>query len=79
MIIFPKTAKIFDNQGHGKVLKAVSAGKQGRVRFQATDWPAKLYAVEPQQQSQIMVPDCQVRVIGREGLTLLVTPESLIE
>ena len=74
MMIFPKTEKIFSNQGWGKVVKTITSNTNGRVRFQATDWPAKLYLAKTQKQFHI-TPNHKVKIVGREGLTLLVVPE----
>ncbi|MEO1590858.1 MAG: NfeD family protein [Cyanobacteria bacterium J06632_22] len=69
MMRFPKTIVFFEHQGLGTAVKAIAADQPGRVRFQATDWPAKLYRPTP-----MIDCDRKVRVVGREGLTLLVVP-----
>lgn len=43
----------------------------GRVYFQATYWPARL---EQPQFLERLLPGTKVKVLGRDGLTLLVAP-----
>lgn len=70
MMRFPQTIVFFEHEGLGKAVKAIAADQPGRVRFQATDWPAKLYQPTPIGIER----DRKVKVVGREGLTLLVVP-----
>ncbi|MDJ0706947.1 MAG: NfeD family protein [Leptolyngbyaceae cyanobacterium MO_188.B28] len=62
--------------GIGKVEETISAQQLGRVRFQATYWRARF-----QQPSypQAISPGNQIRIVGREGLTLLVVPMEVKE
>ena len=63
--------ELFPFSGIGKVEETISAQQLGRVRFQATYWRARF-----QQPSypQAIAPGNQIRIVGREGLTLLVVP-----
>ncbi|MGF1497048.1 MAG: NfeD family protein [Elainellaceae cyanobacterium] len=59
-------------QGKGKVDKAIAPFSVGRVYFQASFWPAQL--AEPTCQTTLGSGEV-VRVIGRDGLILLVMPD----
>ena len=63
--------ELFPFSGIGKVEETISAEQLGRVRFQATYWRARF-----QQPSypQAISPGNKIRIVGREGLTLLVAP-----
>ncbi len=64
--------KLFPSTGTGTVAETITPEHPGRVRYQATYWPARLYRDE-----QItLVPNDKVQVVGRQGLTLLVVPVS---
>jgi membrane protein implicated in regulation of membrane protease activity len=58
-------------QGRGTINCRVTAQNPGRVYFQATYWPARLF--QPSSLSELN-PGEPVEVVGREGLTLLVKP-----
>ncbi|NER81762.1 MAG: hypothetical protein F6K42_19810 [Leptolyngbya sp. SIO1D8] len=57
--------------GFGRVERTINGYYSGRVYFEATYWPAKLQ--QPQKTCKLS-PGSRVRVMGREGLTLLVSP-----
>ncbi len=54
-----------------RVERTISGYYAGRVYFQATYWPARL---EQPQFLDRLLPGTMVKVLGREGLTLLVAP-----
>lgn len=60
-------------QGRGVVERAISPLTPGRVYFQASSWPARLF--QPDANSDLL-PGAPVEVVGRESLTLLVKPLS---
>lgn len=63
--------KLFSKPATGIVEETITATVPGRVRFQATHWPARLYG----QYNQVtLLPNDLVMVVGRQGLTLLVVP-----
>jgi formylglycine-generating enzyme required for sulfatase activity len=60
----------FSKSGVGEVVEAIAPNKRGRVKFGGSYWSAQLY---PEAQTQVL-PSEQVSVVGRDGITLLVTP-----
>ena len=54
-----------------RVERAITSGRGGRVYFQATYWPARLYQSDSQ---RTVLPGDMVTIMGRQGLTLLVKP-----
>lgn len=69
----PEEITRFPQPGIGKVEQTITPTQPGRVKFQATYWPARLYAPE---YDVTLMPDETVTVIGRQGITLLVAPFS---
>lgn len=69
----PEEITFFPQPGAGKVEQTITPTQPGRVKFQATYWPARLYDPE---EDVTLVPDEPVTVIGRQGITLLITPVS---
>lgn len=70
---FDRKSPIVPLGGIGKVKQAITSSKPGRIYYRATYWPARFSELyEP----QTIIPGEQVRVVGRQGLTLLVVPES---
>jgi membrane protein implicated in regulation of membrane protease activity len=67
--------ELFARPGIGEVVKMITPGGKGRIKFRATFWPARFY---PDAQSlntpSQALPSEQVVVVGRDGITLLVTP-----
>lgn len=63
--------ELFPEPLPGIVEEAIAVNNPGRVKFQYTYWPARLYRVEGE---IVLYPDQFVIVIGRQGLTLLVIP-----
>ncbi len=65
--------KLFSKPGTGIVEETITETQSGRVKFQATYWPARYYG----QDNQVtLLPNDQVTVLGRQGITLLVVPVS---
>jgi membrane protein implicated in regulation of membrane protease activity len=62
---------LFPFQGQGVVERTITPLDAGRVYFQATYWPARLY--QPTS-SDALQPGDPVEVLGRDGLTLLIKP-----
>lgn len=60
-------------QGQGIVTRTIHTQFPGRLYFQATYWPARL--ANPVE-DVVLQPGQTVDVVGREGLTLLIQPES---
>lgn len=54
-----------------RVEKTIAAHHQGSVYFQATYWPAKHISPDL---TERLLPGTIVKVLGREGLTLMVAP-----
>lgn len=61
----------FSFKGRGRVVQTINGYYSGRIRFQATYWPARLLQPEI---NCVLAPGTWVEVIEREGLTLLVSP-----
>jgi membrane protein implicated in regulation of membrane protease activity len=55
----------------GVVEQAIATNQTGRVKVLGTSWPAKFHQVET---SIVILPDEEVYIIGRCGLTMLVIP-----
>ena len=68
---FRVQTELFPFSGIGKVEETISAEQLGRVRFQATYWRARFQ--QPSYPQEIS-PGNKIRIVGREGLTLLVVP-----
>jgi hypothetical protein len=67
--IAPETIEFFIYPGIGEVEQTITLHQRGRVKFMATYWFAQFY---PPNNPRLALPGTPVRVIGREGLTLLV-------
>jgi hypothetical protein len=65
----PETIEWFPYVELGEVEQAITTHQRGRVRFMATSWFARFY--QPNGQTEVL-PGTTVKVIGRQGLTLLV-------
>ncbi|NER78934.1 MAG: hypothetical protein F6K42_05020 [Leptolyngbya sp. SIO1D8] len=71
MFLIPETPEFFPHTGTAKVLRLITSEDAGRIRFQGTDWPARFN--HPRAQTSVS-PSAKVKVVGRQGLTLLVEP-----
>lgn len=69
----PSEITLFPEPVTGTVEEAITPNQPGRVRFQATSWPARLYNSEDR---VTLTPESSVSVVGRQGITALVVPES---
>lgn len=65
------TVKWFQSQSLGRVEERISGRENGRVFYDGTTWPARFYDVNYQGSAEVAA---WVKVLGREGLTLLVSP-----
>jgi NfeD-like C-terminal, partner-binding len=70
LIVAPETIEFFPQAAIGEVEQTVTRHQRGRVKFMATTWFARFYHPSCAE----ALPGMPVRVIGREGLTLLVVP-----
>ncbi|MGB5973278.1 MAG: NfeD family protein [Nodosilinea sp.] len=70
---FLPATKTLSFTGQGTVNTLVTPLQAGRVYFQATYWPARLFQMAT---LESLHPGDSVEVVGREGLTLLVKPLS---
>jgi hypothetical protein len=71
LTVAPETIEWFDYAELGEVEQTITPHQRGRVRFMATSWFARFY--QPNGQTEALL-GTTVRVIGRQGLTLLVMP-----
>lgn len=71
LTVAPETIEWFDCAKLSEVEQTITPHQRGRVRFMATSWFAQFY--QPNGQTETL-PGTSVRVIGRQGLTLLVMP-----
>jgi membrane protein implicated in regulation of membrane protease activity len=71
-LVAPDRIALFAQPGVGEVVQAISSSQRGRVKFRASFWPAKFYSEPPADQQAL--PLDQVRVLGIDGITLLVMP-----
>ena len=69
LTVAPETIEFFAQAAIGQVEQPITLHQRGRVKFMATTWFARFY--QPTAQTQAL-PGTRVKVIGREGLTLLV-------
>ena len=68
---FPCTIQWFAEQAEGKVDQTISLTKPGRVKFQGSFWKAEL----TYSNCRSLKPGEAVKVLGRQGITLLVVPQ----
>jgi hypothetical protein len=66
----PETIELFPQAAIAEVEQTITRHQRGRVEFMATTWFARFYHPNCAE----ALPGMPVRVIGREGLTLLVVP-----
>ena len=72
--MFPSTIQWFAEQPEGKVEQPIALLKPGRVKFQGSFWKAEL--TYPNCRS--LKPGEAVKVLGRQGITLLVVPQDYV-
>lgn len=68
----PNRIILFKDQDSGIVSTPITSTQSGRIKYQAVSWRASLYKTRTQISLQ---PGQTVKVIGRQGLTLLVQPD----
>ncbi|MEM8603708.1 MAG: NfeD family protein [Cyanobacteria bacterium P01_H01_bin.121] len=69
----PDTAiEMFAEPGTGTVDEIITPTIDGRVKYHASYWPARLHRP---QGHWVLAPGTQVKVLGRDNITLLVSPE----
>ena len=73
LIDAPETIELFAQAGIGEVEQTITCRRRGRVGFAGSYWFARFY--NPSEQGEAL-PGTAVRVMGREGQTLLVVPVS---
>jgi hypothetical protein len=71
LTIAPETIEFFAHVAIDEVTETLTQQQRGRVRFMATYWFARFYDLNFATQA---LPGTSVKVIGWEGLTLLVVP-----
>ena len=64
----------FSQEGIATVVMSIQPQKQGRVQFQGTEWFASF---DQDNALTSAMPDTQVKVVGRKGISLLIAPLSL--
>lgn len=68
---FPEQLQRFPQPARGWVKKPITSTQPGRVKYQATYWPAEL---EASMENVTLHPDDAVEVIARRGIVLIVKP-----
>lgn len=63
--------KLFPLAVYGIVEKTITATQTGRVRFQGSSWKARFYHPD----YPAAVSGESVKIVGRQGITLLVEPK----
>lgn len=63
--------KLFPEIVYGIVEKPIASTQTGRVRFQGSTWKARFYSSD----SPTAVCGDSVKILGRQGITLLVEPK----
>ncbi len=64
---------MFPTPSMGTVEQTITHRQSGRVKFQASYWPARLYQPDC---PPAVFPGERVKVVGRQGITLLVVAVS---
>ena len=64
---------MFPKPSIGTVEQTITHHQSGRVKFQASYWPARLYQSDS---PPAVFPGERVKVVGRQGITLLVVAVS---
>ncbi|HIK45016.1 MAG TPA: NfeD family protein [Leptolyngbyaceae cyanobacterium M65_K2018_010] len=69
------TIKLFKDLKPARVEHRITFYQRGRVFFEGTSWPAKIYDLGDLELTDFVVDVAsRVMVVGRQGLTLLVLP-----
>ena len=72
-LAFTPETILFPQLSTGTVEQTISSTQPGRVKFQATYWPAQFYQSD---YKETLSPNDLVAIVGRQGLNLLVIPFS---
>lgn len=70
----PSEVEIFSEALMGIVEKKIAQNQPGRVKCLATYWPARFFHSNC---NAVVFPAELVKVVGRQGITMLVVPVSL--
>ncbi|MFB2968920.1 NfeD family protein [Aerosakkonema sp. BLCC-F183] len=70
----PAKIEMFSEAVMGTVEKTISQNQPGRVKCLGSYWPARFYHSNC---DVVVFPDEVVKVVGRQGITMLVVPVSL--
>lgn len=71
----PHTLELFKEQKKARVEHIITPHRKGRVFYEGTYWPARMYQVaDAAIADYVLDVSSWVTVIGRQGLTLLVVP-----
>ncbi|MBE9227872.1 hypothetical protein IQ264_20835 [Phormidium sp. LEGE 05292] len=65
---------MFSEAVMGTVERTITQNQPGRVKCLGSYWPARFYHSNC---DDIVIPDDFVKVVGRQGITMLVVPVSL--
>lgn len=68
------TLELFDTPKTARVDAPITAQIEGRVYYQGTYWPARIYEGVIDAAGTALAPSSWVTVVGRYGLTLLIVP-----
>ena len=71
-LFLPDRPVIFSTQTQGKVEQTITHNHPGRIECFGSFWPAQLYQKDP---TITLLPGQSAKVVGRQGITLLVVPE----
>ncbi|MFB2896883.1 NfeD family protein [Aerosakkonemataceae cyanobacterium BLCC-F50] len=73
-LFVPENVEMFSEALMGTVEKTITQNLPGRVKCLGSYWPARFYHSNC---DVIVFPDDFVKVVGRQGITMLVVPVSL--
>ncbi len=68
-----KASDFFSFHGIGEALSPITVEQSGRIHFGGTDWPAQLIPKQTENRSECILQGMMVQVVGRQGITLLVS------
>lgn len=63
--------ELFPSAVTGLAVQPISLKVSGRVSYRASSWPARLYQVK---KDCLVYSGQAVKIVGREGITLLIQP-----
>lgn len=73
-LFVPENVEMFSEALMGTAENTITQNQPGRVKFLGSYWPARFYHSNC---DVIIFPDDFVKVVGRQGITMLVVPISL--